>query len=166
MFIRTAGESIHGYLNTLRVRRGLLGLLVLMMVGGVAFVLAASNIITLNHTATIGAGATLGVTDIGATPPTSCPTATTSYGPGPASIAWNTIPAGSTAKHYVCVINTGSAPDTIAISGQPPAGYGTITSPQSSTILAPSSTLAIELDWVVPATATLGAVPAFSTTIT
>jgi len=150
----------------LKIGRRLIGLVILVMASSVAVVLAASNIITLNHTATIVAGATLGVTDIGSTPPTSCPIAPTSYGPGPASIAWNSIPAGSTAKHYVCVINTGSAPDTITISGNPPTGYGTITSPQSSTILAAGGTLAIELDWVVPAAATLGPVPAFSTTIT
>jgi len=137
------------------------------MVGGVAFVLAASNIITLNHTATIGAGAVLGVTDIGANPPTpGCPTASTNYGPGPASIAWNTIPAGSTAKHYVCVINTGTAPDTITLSGGPSVVYGAVTSPQAGSTLVPGGTLAIELDWAVPTTAPVGPVPSFQTTIT
>lgn len=151
----------------LKIAGRLLGVLILVIVGGVAFVLAASNIITLNHTATIGAGAVLGVTDIGPSPPTpGCPTTSTSYGPGPASISWNTIPAGATAKHYVCVLNTGTAPDTIAISGGPQAAYGTITSPQSSMTLAPAGTLAIELDWAVPTTAPVGAVPAFQTTIT
>lgn len=166
MFIRATIEFYLRVSGYLKVAGRLLGVLILVMVGGVAFVLAASNIITLNHTATIGAGATLGITDIGAAPPTACPTTSTSYGPGPASIAWNTIPAGATAKHYVCVLNTGSAPDTIALSGSPPTGYGTITSPQDSMTLAAGNTLAIELDWVVPATAPLGAVPAFSTTIT
>jgi hypothetical protein len=135
------------------------------MVSGVAFVLAASNIITLNHTATIGAGATLGVTDIGASPPSTCPTTSASYGPGPVNIAWGTIGQGATVKHYLCVINTGSAPDTIAVSGSPPSGYGTISSPQASTILAPGATLAIELDWAVPANAPLGPVGSFPTTI-
>jgi hypothetical protein len=137
------------------------------MVSSVAFVLAASNIITLNHTATVVQGATLGVTDIGPTPPpTSCPSASTSYGPGPVSIVWGSVSAGATVKHYLCVINTGSAPDTITISGSPPANYGTISSPQSSAVLAPGGTLAIELDWAVPTGAPLGPVPAFSTSIT
>lgn len=166
MFIRLNIEFYPRVSEVLKLARRFIGLLILMMVGGVAFVLAASNIITLNHTATIVAGATLGVTDIGATPPTACPTASTSYGPGPASIAWNSIPAGATAKHYVCVINTGSAPDTITLAGSPPTGYGSITSPQDSNILTAGNTLAIELDWVVPASAPLGAVPAFATTIT
>jgi hypothetical protein len=135
------------------------------MVSGVAFVLAASNMITLNHTATIGPGAILGVTDIGATPPTSCPTTSASYGPGPVNIPWGTIGQGATVKHYLCVINSGSAPDTITVSSSPPSGYGTVSSPQNSVVLAPGGTLAIELDWAVPPGATLGPVPAFSTTI-
>jgi hypothetical protein len=32
--------------------------------------------------------------------------------------------------------------------------------------LAPAATLAVELDWAVPAGATIGPVPAFSTTVT
>jgi hypothetical protein len=136
------------------------------MVGSVAIVLAASNIITLNHTATIVQGATLGVTDIGASAPTSCPSASTSYGPGPVNIVWGSVSAGATVKHYLCVINTGSAPDTITVSGSPPSNYGTISSPQNNMILAPANTLAIELDWAVPTGAPVGPVPAFSTSIT
>jgi hypothetical protein len=135
-------------------------------VGGVAFVLAASNIITLNHTATVVQGGVLGVTDIGPSAPASCPSASTSYGPGPVNIAWGNIGAGATVKHYLCVINTGSAPDTVTVSGSPPTGYGTISSPQNSMSLAPAATLAIELDWTVPAGATIGPVPAFSTAVT
>jgi hypothetical protein len=149
----------------LKVARRLTGLLIFVTVGGIAFVVASSNIITLNHSATIGPGAVLGVTDIGATPPATCPTASTSYGPGPVNIAWGTIGQGATVKHYLCVINTGSAPDTILVSGSPPSGYGTISSPQASTILAPSSTLAIELDWAIPANAPVGPVGPFPTTI-
>ena len=149
----------------LKVARRFIGLFIFVMVGGVAFVLAASNIITLNHTATIVQGATLGVTDIGPSPPTSCPSASTSYGPGPMNIVWGSLSAGATVKHYLCVINTGSAPDTIAVSGSPPSGYGTISSPQNSVILAPAATLAIELDWAVPANAPLGPVGPFPTTI-
>ena len=137
-----------------------------MMVGGIAFVLAASNVITLNHTATIVQGATLGVTDIGPTAPASCPAASTSYGPGPVSIVWGSVPAGATVKHYLCVINTGSAPDTIVVSGSPPSGYGTLSSPQNNMILAPAGTLAIELDWAVPTSAPLGPVVSFPTNIT
>src|SRR5712664_1530073 len=44
------------------------------------------------------------------------------------SIAWGNVPQGSTVKHYVCVINSGTAPDAITLTGSPPAGYGTITS--------------------------------------
>jgi len=153
-----------GRLEILKVGRRLIGLVILVMASGIAVVLAASNIITLNHTATIGPGATLGVTDIGASPPSTCPTSSASYGPGPVSIAWGTIGQGATVKHYLCVINTGSAPDTIAVSGSPPSG--SITSPQSGTVLASGSTLAIELDWTIPANAPLGPVVPFSTTIT
>ncbi|TMI40743.1 hypothetical protein E6H21_05435 [Candidatus Bathyarchaeota archaeon] len=150
----------------LKVARRFIGLFLFVMVGGVAFALAASNIITLNHTATIVQGATLGVTDIGPSAPTSCPSASTSYGPGPVGIVWGPLAAGATVKHYVCVINTGSAPDTITVSGSPPSGYGTISSPENSMILTPASTLAIELDWAIPTGATLGPVPAFATSIT
>jgi len=150
----------------LKVARRFIGLFIFVMVGGVAFVLAASNIITLNHTATIVQGATLGVTDIGPSAPTSCPSASTSYGPGPVNIVSGSVSAGATVKHYLCVINTGSAPDTITVSGSPPSGYGTISSPQNSMVLAPAGTLAIELDWAVPTGATLGPVPAFSTSVT
>jgi len=150
----------------LKVARRFIGLFIFVMVGGVAFVLAASNIITLNHTATVIQGATLGVTDIGPSAPASCPSASTSYGPGPVNILWGSVSAGATVKHYLCVINTGSAPDTITVSGSPPSGYGTISSPQNSMILAPANTLAIELDWAVPTGATLGPVPAFSTSVT
>jgi hypothetical protein len=149
----------------LKVARRFIGLIILVMVSGVAFVLAASNIITLNHTATISPGAILGVTDIGASPPSTCPTTSTSYGPGPVNIAWGTVGQGATVKHYLCVINTGSAPDTIAVSGSPPSGYGTISSPQASTILAPGATLAIELNWAIPPNAPLGPVGSFPTTI-
>lgn len=150
----------------LKLARRLVGLFIFVMVGGVAFVIAASNMITLNHTAIIGPGGVLGVTDIGPAPPTSCPATSTSYGPGPVNIAWGTIGQGATVKHYLCVINTGSAPDTIIVSSSPPTGYGTISSPQNSNTLAPSGTLAIELDWAVPTAATIGPVPAFQTTIT
>ena len=150
----------------MKVARRLIGLFIFVMVGGVAFVLAASNIITLNHTATIVQGATLGVTDIGPSAPTSCPSASTSYGPGPVNIVWGSVSAGATVKHYLCVINTGSAPDTITVSGSPPSGYGTLSSPQNSMVLAPAGTLAIELNWAVPTGATLGPVPAFSTSVT
>jgi len=63
------------------------------MIGGVGLVLAASNLITLNHTATVTAGATLGVIDQGGTAPASCPL--TGYGPGPVSIAWGNVPQGN-----------------------------------------------------------------------
>jgi hypothetical protein len=135
---------------------------------GVAFALGASNIITLNHSATITqATATLGIIDSGPTPPTSCPT--TGYGPGPVSIGWGSISQNTVAKHYLCVINTGTTSDTISVSGAPPANYGTITSPQQAAILSAtpgSNTLPVELDWTVPLTAPVGAVPSFSTTIT
>jgi hypothetical protein len=150
----------------LRIARRLFGLVICVIVAGIAFVVASSNIITLNHTATIGPGAVLGVADIGPAPPPSCPTTSTSYGPGPVNIVWGTIGQGATVKHYMCVINTGSAPDTITVSGSPPSGYGTISSPQNSMVLPSGGTLAVELDWAVPTTATIGAVPAFSTTIT
>jgi hypothetical protein len=150
----------------LKVERRLIGLVILVMASGVAVVLAASNMITLNHTAAIGPGATLGVTDIGASPPSTCPTTSASYGPGPVNIAWGTIGQGATVKHYLCVINTGSAPDTITVSGSPPSGYGSITSPQANTVLASGSTLAIELDWTIPSNAPLGPVGSFATTIT
>jgi len=166
MFLSSDGEGCHRYPRFLKVARRFIGLFILVMVSGVAFVLAASNIITLNHTATIGAGAILGVADIGASPPSTCPITSTSYGPGPVNIVWGTIGQGATVKHYLCVINTGSAPDTITVSGSPPSGYGTISSPQNSMILAPANTLAIELDWAVPTGATLGPVPAFSTSVT
>ena len=149
----------------MKVARRFISLLILVTVGGIAFVVASSNIITLNHSATIGPGAVLGVTDIGATPPATCPITSTSYGPGPVNIPWGTIGQGATVKHYLCVINTGSAPDTITVSGSPPSGYGTISSPQNSIILVPAGTLAIELDWAIPSAATLGPVPAFSTSI-
>ncbi len=135
---------------------------------GVAFALGASNIITLNHSATITqATATLGVIDSGPTAPPSCPT--TGYGPGPVSIAWGSVQQNTVVKHFLCVINTGTTSDTIAVSGSPPANYGSITSPQHGTLLpstAGSNTLAIELDWAVPLTAPVGAVPSFSTQIT
>lgn len=150
----------------MKLARRFVGLLIFVIIGGVAFVLGASNIITLNHTATIGPGATLAVTDIGPSPPSTCPTTSTSYGPGPVSIAWGTIGQGATVKHYLCVINTGSAPDTVTVSGSPPSNYGTISSPQANTLLSPGSTLAIELDWVIPSNAPLGPVAPFSTTIT
>lgn len=150
----------------MKIARRFIGLFIFMMVGGIAFVLAASNVIILNHTATIVQGATLGVTDIGPSAPASCPAASTSYGPGPVSIAWGSVPAGATVKHYLCVINTGSAPDTIVVSGSPPSGYGTLSSPQNNMILAPAGTLAIELDWAVPTSAPLGPVVSFPTNIT
>jgi hypothetical protein len=137
---------------------------------GVAFALGASNIITLNHSATITqATATLGIIDSGPgpTPPASCPT--TGYGPGPVAIAWGPISQNTVAKHYLCVINTGTTSDTISVSGAPPAAYGTITSPQQAASLSAtpgSNTLVVELDWTVPLTAPVGAVPSFSTTIT
>jgi hypothetical protein len=149
----------------LKVGRRLIGFVILVMASGVAVVLAASNVITLNHSATIGPGATLGVTDIGASPPSTCPTSSASYGPGPVNIAWGTIGQGATVKHYLCVINTGSAPDTITVSGSPPTGYGSISSPQANTVLASGGTLAIELDWTIPSNAPLGPVGPFPTTI-
>jgi hypothetical protein len=135
---------------------------------GVAFALGASNIITLNHSATITqATATLGVIDSGPSPPTSCPT--TGYGPGPVSINWQSISQNTIAHHYLCVINTGTTSDIISVSGTPPTGYGTITSPQQGSSLPAtpgSNTLPIELDWTVPLTAPVGSVPSFSTTVT
>ena len=147
----------------LKIARRFVIPLALAMIGGVGLVLAASNLITLNHTATVTTGATLGVIDQGGTAPASCPL--TGYGPGPVSIAWGNVPQGSTVKHYLCVINSGTAPDAITLTGSPPAGYGTITSPQASTSLLPGSTLSVQLDWAVPVTATPGAVPSFSTSI-
>ncbi len=137
------------------------------MVGGIALVLAASNIITLQHTATVTTGATLGILDAGSAPlPTGCPTTASSYVSGPASIAWGSVGQGATVKHYVCVMNSGTAPDVLSISGNPPAGYGTITSPQEGvTLPANGGVLGIELDWVVSASATPGLVT-FATTIT
>jgi hypothetical protein len=152
----------------LKVARRFIGLLSLVMaVGGVAFVLAASNILTLQHTATVTTGATLGVFDEGSTPlPTGCPTTASSYGSAPVSIAWGSVAQGATVKHYVCVINTGTAPDLLSITGNPPAGYGTITSPQQgATLPANGAVLGIELDWVVSTTAITGPVT-FSTNIT
>src|SRR5256886_13446606 len=100
------------------------------MVGGIALALAASNMITLNHTATVTTGATLGALDEGATPlATGCPTTAASYGSTPVSIAWGVVAQGETVKHYVCVINTGTAPDVLSISGITPPAYGTITTP-------------------------------------
>ncbi len=95
----------------LKIARRFVIPLALAMTGGVALVLAASNLITLNHTATVTTGATLGVIDQGGTAPASCPL--TGYGPGPVSIAWGNVPQGSTVKHYLCVINSGTAPDAI-----------------------------------------------------
>ena len=137
------------------------------MVGGIALVLAASNMITLDHTATVTTGATLGALDEGATPlPTGCPTTATTYGASPVNIVWGSVAQGETVKHYVCVINTGTAPDVLSISGSPPSGYGTMSSPQQgATLPANGGVLGIELDWVVPTTATPGAVT-FPTSIT
>jgi len=151
----------------LKVARRLIVPLLLAMVGGIALVLAASNMITLNHTASVTTGATLGALDEGSTPlATGCPTTAASYGSTPVSIAWGIVAQGATVKHYVCVINTGTAPDVLSISGTPPAGYGTITSPQQGAALpANGAVLGIELDWVVPTSATPGPVT-FSTNIT
>jgi hypothetical protein len=163
MFLRLNNRSIPGYIVDLKVARRFAIPLILAMVGVVGLVIAASNVITLNHTATVTTGATLGVIDQGGTAPASCPL--TGYGPGPVSIGWGNVPQGSTVKHYLCVINSGTAPETITLTGNPPTGYGTITSPQASTSLLPGSTLSVELDWAVPVTATPGAVPNFSTSI-
>ncbi|OLB68838.1 hypothetical protein AUI06_09930 [archaeon 13_2_20CM_2_52_21] len=151
----------------MKVARRLIVPLLLAMVGGIALVLAASNMITLNHTATVTTGATLGALDEGPTPlTTGCPTTATSYGGGAVNIAWGSVAQGATVKHYVCVINTGTAPDVLSISGSPPSGYGTITSPQQGTTLpANGGVLGIELDWAVPTGATPGLVT-FPTTIT
>lgn len=135
---------------------------------GVAYVLGASNVITLNHSATITqATAVLGVVDSGPSAPPSCPT--TGYGPGPVSVSWGSIQQNTVAKHYLCVINTGTTTDTISVAGNPPTIYGTITSPQQGTVLSStpgSNTLAVELDWTIPLTAPVGSVPSFQTTIT
>jgi len=160
-------ESILGYLKVLKVARRLIVPLILAMVGGIALVLAASNMITLNHTATVTTGATLGALDEGATPlTTGCPTTAASYGSAPLSIAWGNAAQGATVKHYVCVINTGTAPDVLSISGNPPPGYGTISSPQQgATLPANGGVLGIELDWAVSTNATPGPIT-FPTTIT
>jgi hypothetical protein len=159
--------SVSGYLRFLKVARRFIVPFIFAMIGGIAFVLAASNIITLQHTATVTTGAALGVLDEGAIPlATGCPTTATSYGSGPLSIAWGNVAQGATVKHYVCVINTGTAPDVLSISGNPPAGYGSITSPQQgATLPANGGVLGIELDWVVSASAITGPVT-FPTSIT
>lgn len=139
--------------------------LILIIVSGVAIVLAASNLITLNHTATVATGSTLQIIDEGLTPPTSgCPT-TGSYGPGPLNINWGILDQGQTKSYYVCVLNSGTASDTITLSGSPPSGYGTITSPQAGFVLLPTATKLVELDWAMPGNASVGPVPGFSTTI-
>ncbi|HYU87483.1 MAG TPA: hypothetical protein VEL52_02135 [Candidatus Bathyarchaeia archaeon] len=151
----------------MKVARRLIVPLLFAMVGCIALVFAASNIITLQHTATVTTGGTLGALDEGSIPlSTGCPTTANSYGTGPVNIAWGIVAQGETVKHYVCVINTGTAPDTLSISGNPPAGYGTISSPQqSATLPANGAVLGIELDWVVPTGATTGPVT-FPTSIT
>lgn len=134
----------------------------------VAYALGASNVITLNHTATITqATAVLGVIDSGPSAPPSCPA--TGYGPGPVSINWGSPQQNTVAKHYLCVINTGTTSDTISVSGSPPTAYGPITSPQQGNVLLStpgSNTLVVELDWTIPITAPVGPVPSFSTSIT
>src|SRR5712664_273263 len=94
----------------LKIARRFVIPLALAMIGGVGLVLAASNFITLNHTATVTTGATLGVIDQGGTAPPSCPL--TGYGPGPVSIGWGMCPKAQR-SNTTCASSTQALPQIL-----------------------------------------------------
>ncbi len=117
----------------------------------------AATFLTVSNTATISLGASLTGATTGVGSGTNCSTQT-SYSASPV-ITWPIILTGRTTSAFLCLQNIGTDnyPVSIVVSGIP-LGDGTVSTPQSGTILAPSGFLLVALDWTVPAGAPLGPV--------
>ncbi len=116
----------------------------------------AASLLSVANTATIQTGASLVATGPVAEG-TDCTSATGTY-TNSVTIDWGTVPTGTRQARFICIENTGTGSYQVSISSDLPPGDGSISTPRSGQILAPSSFLLVELDWFVSLGAPLGGV--------
>jgi len=70
--------------------------------------------------------------------------------------AWGSVQTGTSQSQFICLENIGTGNYPVSITSSLPAQDGSISTPQSGQVIPPGSFLLIELDWQVPAGASLG----------